>query len=94
MFRVLMLAITNGAFQDLRSSSKTGLLPGGCLGPSKPGVSKKGFFISATRLKSFAAASKIARMLAAVPPENVPFMSRTRPFTRDAGAPNTFFACS
>ncbi len=37
MFRVLMLAITNGAFQDLRSSSKTGLLPGGCLGPSKPG---------------------------------------------------------
>ena len=41
-----------------------------------------------------ATASKIARPLAAVPPENVPRMSRTRPLTRAVGAPNTRFASS
>ena len=33
-------------------------------------------------------------MLAAVPPENVPFMARTRPLTRLTGAPSIFFAVS
>src|SRR6266550_9499552 len=89
-----MVDITNGAVHDFRSSSRTGLLPGGCFGPSKPGVSANGFLNSATRLKSCAAAAKVAFMLAAVPPENVPFMARTRPLTRLTGAPRIFFAVS
>ncbi|MEL7028281.1 MAG: hypothetical protein AAGL49_03525, partial [Pseudomonadota bacterium] len=43
---------------------------------------------------SFAAAAMVAFRLAAVPPENVPFMARTRPFTRGAGAPVFDFTCS
>src|SRR3954447_21427721 len=92
--RVLMLAITNGVVQTFRSSSKIGLFPGGCFGPSDPVVSAKGLRISGTRLGSLAAAENSAFMLAAVPPENVPFIVRTRPFTRETGAPNTFLAVS
>ncbi len=35
-----------------------------------------------------ATALTVAVRLAAVPPENVPCIARTRPFTRGAGAPN------
>src|ERR1700675_2975659 len=87
-----MVAITNGAVQAFRSASNNGLLPGGCLGPSKPGVRTNGFFNSATRLRSFAAAANVALTLAAVPPENVAVMARTRPLTRLTGAPRVFFA--
>ncbi len=69
-------------------------MPGGCFGPSKPGVNANGFRNSATRLRSLAAAEKIAFMLAAVPPDSVPFMTRTRPFIRLTGAPSSFFAVS
>ena len=49
----------------------------------------------ATRLRSLhRRLERCARMLAAVPPESVPVMSRTRPLTRAAGAPNAFFASS
>ena len=89
-----MLAITKGAVHDLRSSSNTGLLPSGCFGPSNPGVSTKGSRSMVTRLKSLIVASTMARMLAAVPPESVPLILRTRPFTRAAGAPKAFFASS
>ena len=89
-----MVDITNGAVQASRSESNSGLLPGGCFGPSKPGVSANGFFNSATRLRSFAAAAKVALMLAAVPPEKVPFMARTRPLIRLTGAPSAAFAVS
>src|SRR5437867_13401619 len=89
-----MVDITNSATHDFRSSSKTGLLPGGCFGPSKPGVSTNGFFSKATRLKSFAAAANVAFMLAAVQPENVHYIARTRPLTRLTGAPRVFFAAS
>src|SRR5258706_7558985 len=87
-----MVDITNGAVQPSSSWSNSGLLPGGCFGPPKPGVNTNGFFNSATRLKSLAAAANVALMLAAVPPENVPFMARTRPLTRLTGAPKIFFA--
>ena len=66
--RVLMVAITKGAVHEARSSSSSGLLPRGCFGPSKPGVSTNGFCSMATRLRSFAAAANVALMLAAVPP--------------------------
>ena len=36
----------------------------------------------------------LAQYVLGWPPEKVPFMSRTRPFTRGAGAPNAFFASS
>ena len=62
-------------------------MPRGCFGPSNPGVRTKGSE-HATRLRSFAAAANVALALAAVPPENVPFMSRTRPLTRLTGAPS------
>src|SRR4029078_7697459 len=65
---------------------------GGCLGPSKFGVSTNGSFNIETRLRSLAAAAKVALMLAKVPPENVPFIARTRPVTPLAGAPRTRFA--
>src|ERR1700686_2935547 len=87
-----MVDIANGAVHASKSSSNTGLLPGGCLGPSKPGVRTNGFFSSATRLRSFAAAANVALTLAAVPPENVAVMARTRPLTRLTGAPRVFFA--
>ena len=41
-----------------------------------------------------ATASKVALALAAVPPDRVPRMSRTRPLTRKAGVPNTRLASS
>src|SRR5258706_10995120 len=86
MLRVLMVAITNGAAQDCRSSSNIGLFPGGCFGPSNPGVKTNGSFSSATRLRSFATASNVARALAAVPPEKVPRMSRTALHARGRSA--------
>ena len=92
--RVLISAIMNGAVQDCRSSSNSGLLPRGCFGPVNPGVSANGSFRIATRLRSLATASNVALALAAVPPESVPRMSRTRPLTRAAGAPNTRLASS
>ena len=39
---------------------------------------------------SLPAAAMVAFKLAAVPPEKVPFIARTRPFTLGAGAPNVF----
>src|SRR3979409_2070712 len=80
--RVLMVAIGNGVVQASRSGSNFGLLPGGCVGPSNPGVSTNGSRSEVARLRSFAAAMKVALILAAVPPEGGPFIVRTRPLTR------------
>ena len=68
-----------------------GLLPEGCLGPVKPGVSENGSRSKVSTFGSLAAAANVAFRLAAVPPENVPFILRTRPRTRLAGPPKLAF---
>ena len=86
-FLVLMLAMMNGAAQLFRSSSKIGLCPVGCLGPSKPGVSENGSLSQPMISGCVAARFMVSPNDAAVPPENVPFILRTRPRTREKGLP-------
>ena len=83
--RVLMVAMMKGATQTPISSSSMGLWPVGWRGPSKPGVSEKGFLSKSITPGCVAAAAMVALKLAAVPPEKVPFILRTRPRTRGAG---------
>ena len=70
-----------GRVRDMR-----GTLSGGTA------ASAKGSFRIVMRLRSLATASNVALALAAVPPESVPRMSRTRPLTRETDAPNTRLA--
>ena len=82
-----MAAITKGAAHWPRSSSSIGRLPDGCFGPWKPGVSENGSRSNSSTRGLAAAAAMVAFRLAAVPPEKVPFILRTRPRTRLAGWP-------
>ncbi len=86
-----MAAMTNGATQTPSASSIMGLLPCGCGGPSKPGVSENELRSKSITRGSLLAAAMVAFRLAAVPPEKVPFILRTRPRTRLAGWPKRAF---
>jgi hypothetical protein len=88
-----MAAMTNGATQMSApsASSTMGLLPEGWRGPVKPGVSANGSRSRSSTPGSLAAAASVALRLAAVPPEKVPFILRTRPRTRFAGWPKRAF---
>ena len=86
-FLVLIGAITKGADHLPRSSSYEGIMPEGWSGPSKPGVSAKGLRSTPITETSLAAAFIVAPRLAAVPPEKVPCIARTRPRMRGAGLP-------
>jgi hypothetical protein len=77
----------NGATQAPTALSYSGSSPVGWCGPEKPGVSANGLVSNATIRGSLAAAANVALRLAAVPPENPPFITRTRHFTRGAGPP-------
>ena len=92
--RVLMVAMMKGATQTPMTSSNMGLWPAGWRGPSKPGVSENGFFKRSMTPVCVAAAAMVALKLAAVPPENVPFILRTRPRTRCAGLPKRWVISS
>ena len=61
-----------------------------------PGVNAKGSFSSRIRAGSRAAAANVARALAAVPPDMLPFTLRRRALTRRAGRPNfsRAFSCN
>ncbi len=85
-FLVLIGAIMKGATQLLVAGSSRGLRSSGWAGPWKPGVSEKGSRIRASTTGSRAAAA-VAPALAAVPPEKVPRIARTRPWTWPSGAP-------
>ena len=82
-----MAAMTNGAAHEPSACSNIGLAPEGWRGPSKPGVSENGLRSNSSTRGSFCAAAMVAFRLAAVPPEKVPFILRTRARTRLAGLP-------
>ena len=92
-FLVLILAITKGAIQLCTASSYSGLLPSGCSAPSTPSVNANGLRNTAIRLRSLPAAAMVSLKLANVPPEKVPFIERTRPFTRGTVLPSVANAC-
>ena len=56
--------------------------------PVKLSVSAKGFLKTLIKFLSLLAAFMVALKLASVPPEKVPFIDLTRPFTRCIGEPN------
>ena len=88
MFLVLIDAITKGATQLSITSSYIGLCPGGWSTPEKSCVNANGFIKVATKPGSLAAAAIVSLKLASVPPDQVPFIPRTRPLTRGTTAPS------
>ena len=85
---MLIAAITKGADQLFKSSSKIGAIPEGCFTPVNEPVKAKGLVNTLIKSGFLAAAFMVKRKLSKVPPEKVPFITRTRPLTRERGRAN------